>query len=221
MCVVMLCSMFAVTVNAAEIRDCLRITIEFNGTDVKFISWETIALEEMANNDIVKNPANSFCKEKTVYVTSNGKKSHDSSICSNMNSPIAKTISEAEKAGYEPCSKCVSDSFLSADLPHISSSWITDKKATVYKAGSKHKECTECGEILESATIAQLKCSKPTLKSIENTEYSVLTKWSAVKGADTYRVYRKTSKTDWEYIGSTAKLIVHIQIPKQLLININ
>jgi hypothetical protein len=88
---------------------------------------------------------------------------------------------------------------------HTLSSWITDKKATVYSAGKKHRECTECGEILETVAIAQLKAAKPTLKSIENTEYGVLTKWGEVKGADTYRVYRKTSKTDWEYIGSTSK----------------
>lgn len=190
--------------NAAEIRDCLRITIEFNGTDVKFLSWETIELEEMPNSGIAKNPKAS-CKERTVYVTSSGKKFHASSICSNMKSPIAKTIGEAEKAGYEPCSKCVSEAFLSADLPHISSSWITDKKATVNAKGKKHKECTQCGEVLETAEIAQLKCSKPTMKSIENTEYGVLIKWGTVKGADIYRVYRKTSKTDWEYIGSTSK----------------
>ncbi len=94
--------------------------------------------------------------------------------------------------------KCSSDK-------HVSSSWKIDKQATVYKAGSKHKECTECGEILKTATIAQLKCSKPTMKLIENTEYGVLTKWGKVKGADKYRVYRKTSETDWEYIGSTSK----------------
>ena len=48
-----------------------------------------------------------------------------------------------------------------------------------------------------------MKCSKPALKSIENTQYGVLTKWSKVKGADSYRVYRKTSKSEWEYLDST------------------
>ena len=129
---------------AAQILKCLKITVEYNGTDVKFVSWETIALGEIPDiKELVHN--------------------------------------------------------------HISSDWITDKKATVDAKGKKHKECTECGEILETATIAQLKASKPKLKTISNTEYGVLTKWSAVKGADTYRVYRKTSKTDWEYIGSTSK----------------
>ncbi len=132
--------------NAAEIRDRLRITIEFNGTDVKFISWETITIDEMPE------------KEDLVLACS-----------------------------------------------HTASSWITDKKATVNSPGKKHKECTKCGKILETATIAQLKAAKPKLKSISNTEYGVLIKWGKVSGADTYRVYRKTSKSDWKYLGSTGK----------------
>ncbi len=96
--------------------------------------------------------------------------------------------------------------FIDINHTHTASSWITDKKATVNTAGKKHKECTECGEILETATIKQLKCSKPKLKSIENTEYGVLTKWSKVSGADKYYVYRKTgSNGKYTKIGSTTK----------------
>ena len=190
--------------NAAEIRKCLRITVEYNGADVKFLSWETIALEDVPNSGIVKNPETS-CKERTVYVTASGTKFHASSLCSNMKSPIAKTIGEAEKAGYEPCSKCVSDAFLSADLPHISSSWITDKKATVNAKGKKHKECTQCGEVLETKTIAQLKCSKPTLKTIENTADGVKITWGSVSGADKYYVYRKTSSGKYGKIATATK----------------
>ena len=132
--------------NAAEIRDCLRITIDFNGKDVKFLSWETINLNEMpADEDLVL--------------------------------------------------ACV----------HPSTKWVTDKKATVNRAGSKHKECTECGKVLETAEIAQLKAAKPKLKRISNTEYGVKITWGKVSGADKYRVYRKTSKSDWKYIGTTSK----------------
>ncbi len=94
---------------------------------------------------------------------------------------------------------------INPDHVHTSSSWITDKKASVYSADKKHKECTECGAILETAKIPQLKCSKPTLKKISNTEYGVKVTWNEVKGADSYRVYRKTSKGEWTYIGSTTK----------------
>ncbi len=91
-----------------------------------------------------------------------------------------------------------------AALGHSEGDWVTDKKATVNAAGKKHKDCTVCGETLKTATIKQLICSKPKLKSIENTEYGVLIKWSKVSGADRYRVYRKTSKGDWTYIGYTS-----------------
>ncbi len=131
--------------NAAEILKCLRITIEYNGADVKFLSWETIALEDI--------PAD----EELVFA-----------------------------------------------CKHNSTKWNTVKKATVNSKGKKEKVCTGCGKILETATIAQLKADKPKLKSIENTEYGVLTKWSKVSGADKYRVYRKTSKTDWKYIATTS-----------------
>ncbi len=107
--------------------------------------------------------------ETTVYVTASGSKYHLSSICSNMKTPIAKTISEAKSLGYEPCSKCVPDGF-------------------------------ESGESTPS------KCSKPKLSKIENTSSGVKVTWGKVSGADTYRVYRKTSKTDWAYVGSTSKV---------------
>ncbi len=86
---------------------------------------------------------------------------------------------------------------------HTSTKWITDQEATVYKAGSKHKECTECGEVLKTATIPQLKCSKPVLKKVYNANSYVKVTWGAVKGADLYRVYRKTGTGEYEYIGST------------------
>ncbi len=81
--------------------------------------------------------------------------------------------------------------------------WTTTKKATVYSEGEKQKECSVCGYVAKKVSIDQLKCTKPAMKSIENTEYGVLTKWGKVKGADRYRIYRKTSKTEWEYIGYT------------------
>ncbi len=87
---------------------------------------------------------------------------------------------------------------------HFPGNWITDKKATVYKAGSKHKECTKCGEVLKKASIPQLKCTTPTLTECSNTASGVKISWKTVKGADTYRIYRKTSKGDWEYLDSTS-----------------
>lgn len=87
---------------------------------------------------------------------------------------------------------------------HKSTAWIVDKQATVYSAGSKHKECTKCGKVIEKATIKQLKCSKTTLKTIVNTSYGVKITWSKVKGADSYKVYRKLKGGEYSYIGKTS-----------------
>ena len=43
---------------------------------------------------------------------------------------------------------------------HTPSEWIVDKKATTAEAGSRHQECTECGTILKTETIAKLFDSK-------------------------------------------------------------
>ncbi|MDD7320702.1 MAG: hypothetical protein PUH42_06555 [Firmicutes bacterium] len=43
---------------------------------------------------------------------------------------------------------------------HTPSEWIVDKEATIAEAGSRHKECTECGTILKTETIAKLSDSK-------------------------------------------------------------
>ena len=36
---------------------------------------------------------------------------------------------------------------------HTSSEWITDSEAGCVTSGSRHKECTECGKLLETETI--------------------------------------------------------------------
>ena len=132
--------------NAAEIIKCLRITVEYNGADVKFLSWETITLEEMPEEDVLVLA----CK-------------------------------------------------------HTSTKWKTVKKATVDSKGKKEKVCNECGKVLETATIKQLKCSKPKLKEIENTEDGIKITWGKVSGADKYYVYRKVKGGSYSKIGTTTK----------------
>lgn len=39
---------------------------------------------------------------------------------------------------------------------HTPSEWIVDKNATIAEAGSRHQECTECGTVLKTETIAKL-----------------------------------------------------------------
>ncbi len=88
---------------------------------------------------------------------------------------------------------------------HIAGEWVVDKKATVYAAGKKTKSCTECGETLKTATIAQLKCSRPEVEEVSNVSKGVKIKWTAESGADYYRVYRRTKNGEWKYLDSTKK----------------
>ena len=48
---------------------------------------------------------------------------------------------------------------------HTPSEWIVDKKATTTEAGSRHQECTECGTVLKTETIAKLTDSKTNINS--------------------------------------------------------
>ncbi len=51
---------------------------------------------------------------------------------------------------------------------HTASDWITDNDATCKEAGSKHKECTKCEEVLETATIDKHSNHTPAEAKIEN-----------------------------------------------------
>ncbi len=86
---------------------------------------------------------------------------------------------------------------------HKTTKWVTAKKATVYKAGEKHKECTVCDKVIKTAKIAQLKCSKPTLKKVANTPSGVKITWGKVKGGDSYNIYRRTKSGSYNKIGTT------------------
>ena len=44
---------------------------------------------------------------------------------------------------------------------HTAGNWIVDKKATVEKTGSRHKECTVCGYVMETESIPKLTPSNP------------------------------------------------------------
>ncbi len=114
------------------------------------------------------------------------------------------TIYGAKETAAEKYAKYNRFTFETA-CAHKSTKWVTYRKATVYKAGSKHKVCAECGAIFKTEKIGQLKCSKPAIKKISNTEHGVKITLSTVKGADKYYIYRKTSDGSYSKIGSTTK----------------
>ena len=171
---------------------------------------------------ISHNYSTEWTLDKEATCTENGSKSHHCLVCGDKADVTVITAlghsygdwvvdkeATCTETGvkFKECTDCGEklETEEIAEKGHSESSWIIDTEATVYKAGSKHKECTECGEILEAAEIPQLKCSKPKLKSISNTSSGVKITWGKVSGADKYRVYRKTSKSDWRYIGTTSK----------------
>ena len=51
---------------------------------------------------------------------------------------------------------------------HTPSGWITDSEATCKTEGTKHKECTECEEVLETGTIEKLTTHTPAEAVKEN-----------------------------------------------------
>ena len=87
----------------------------------------------------------------------------------------------------------------------VISDWIIDADATVHASGSKHKECTVCGEIMGTVVLPQLKPATPKLTKVSRTASGVKVSWGAVEGADSYIVYRKTSKSGWTNLGTTTE----------------
>ena len=50
-------------------------------------------------------------------------------------------------------------------LKHLGSDWIIDLLPTKTKEGKKHKECINCGEVLEEKIIEKIKNSKSDCKT--------------------------------------------------------
>ncbi len=86
---------------------------------------------------------------------------------------------------------------------HTEGDWIVECEPSVYRAGKKYKKCETCGETTETVITDQYICTKPALKTIENTRSGVKITWGKVKGGDCYRVYRKTKNGSYKYLDST------------------
>lgn len=68
------------------------------------------ALEEQKQAEAAQSnestPNNTMPNTSTVYLPKSGKKYHSNPNCSNMKSPRAVSLEEAQSLGYGPCSKC-------------------------------------------------------------------------------------------------------------------
>ena len=164
----------------------------------------------------------SYSTEWTIDVaptcTEEGSKSHHCTVCGDKTD-----ITVVEALGHnlesniiqEPtctdsglrlisCTNC--DYEIEEAIPatgHTEGEWITDIEPTVYKEGAKHQNCAVCGRVFKSGTIPQLKCSKPSLKTVSNTTSGVKITWGKVKGGNSYNVYRKTKSGSYRQIGIT------------------
>ena len=100
---------------------------------------------------------------------------------------------------------------------HTAGNWIVDKKATVEKTGSRHKECTVCGYVMETESIPKLTPSnpenptkpdpenptKPDPEKPTNPEKPTQMKYKVIEGADvTYTINKDgnlTMRADSKY----------------------
>ena len=76
-------------------------------------------------------------------------------------SSIIRVEPTCDKEGKEGnmcalCHEFVGEVTILPATSHTEGKWVVDKKATCTASGSKHKECTECGEILTTETIEPL-----------------------------------------------------------------
>ena len=95
---------------------------------------------------------------------------------------------------------------------HSSSEWIIDKHPTSTETGSKHKECTVCKTVLETAVIDKnIVLSTPTATT-KNTSSGISVSWNSVENAEKYIVYQrvyneKTKKySGWKAVKTTTDL---------------
>ena len=64
------------------------------------------------------------------------------------------TCTEIGWDAYDTCSKCNYSTYNELGIiAHTPSDWIIDKDATYTSSGTKHKECTECGTLVETSII--------------------------------------------------------------------
>ena len=119
---------------------------------------------------------------------------------------ITETCTTSGKTEGSHCSVCNTVIVAQQTVPakgHTSSDWIVDNAATVSAPGSKHKECTECGEVLKTEVIPQLKPATPKVATT-NEINGVNVTWNAVDGAVKYNVYRRQGgSSTWTLVGTT------------------
>ncbi len=109
--------------------------------------------------------------DKEATCTEDGMKHRVCTICNEVENRViemyghnlihhdakAPTCTQKGWEAYDTCSRGDYTTYVEIEATgHTKSDWIIDEEATCTKDGSKHKECTICGEVLETATIDML-----------------------------------------------------------------
>ncbi len=102
---------------------------------------------------------------------------------------------EIEHNDYEVAISYCNNEIVSFDHT-ISAEWKIEKEADAVEDGLQYKDCTVCGEVLETEEIPQTVCEKPVIASVEQAEGGLVVTWDSVHGADLYDLYRKTD-SNW------------------------
>lgn len=89
---------------------------------------------------------------------------------------------------------------------HKEGAWLMSKPATAEEQGEAYKECSVCKAVTQTKAIPEIKCDKPVISSLVNTEDGIKVSWKPVKGADSYRVYHRLMNGAWKYLCTTTSL---------------
>lgn len=100
------------------------------------------------------------------------------------------------------CNFVYKDSVIPAKGHHYT--WIIDKNAEVGVAGSKHEQCTNCGDKKAAVSIPALKSNTRLLPVISSGKTSQKLKWNAIPDAEYYKVYAADcGETVYKCVGTT------------------
>ena len=97
------------------------------------------------------------------------------------------------------CGKVIKAQTVIKAKGHTSSSWIIDKQPAVGVKGSKHKECTVCHKVLETAEIPALSATDISGASVKLSTNSYTYNGKAKKPAATVTLNGKTLKKNVDY----------------------
>ena len=97
------------------------------------------------------------------------------------------------------CGKVIKAQTVIKATGHKSSNWIVDKPAAIGVKGSKHKECTVCGKVLETAEIPALSKQNISSATVTLSKSTYVYDGKAKKPSVTVKLGGKTLKNGTDY----------------------